>query len=634
MQPVPADDEDPVVYELAPHCTIDDIDPDAVYIATINGIVDYGIFVDLSEHVSGLVHETTFTGDSAVSDLRVGDRIVVGLETIRENGDIAFYPIDADPTDPVTVDASYDVATVADLSTDDGEVHLEGEVVQIKQTSGPTVFYLRDGSGVIACTAYDGAGVRAHADIAVGDLVHAVGRVERHEGDRQVELSSIETVPAEHADELLAALDAATSDRARAHEIEPLVEWPALEPLLDDLAEVATLIRRTILEGRPIRMRHHADGDGMCAAVPLSLAIERFIDRVYTGEDASRYLVKRLPSKAPFYEMEDATRDLNYSLTDRARHGQQLPLLLMLDNGSTKEDVPAYETLAHYDIPIIAIDHHHPDPSAVEPLLDAHVNPYLYGEDYRITTGMLCVELARMIDPSVTEAVYHLPAVAGLADRSRAETMNDYLELAADHGYDEDDLIAISEAVDYLAHWLRYRPGTPILRDVLDIDCDEPNRHRDLVDFLAQRANADIDRQLSAAEAHIERQELDNGAILCQIDVEEHVHRFTYPAPGTTTGRIHDHVVAETGGPVITIGYGPDFAVLRSDGVRLDIPQMVTELSAEITGGGVTGGGHLVVGSIKFVKGMRDPVIEALVDKMAAAELDAELSSAAIGLED
>jgi len=80
---------------------------------------------------------------------------------------------------------------------------------------------------------------------------------------------------------------------------------------------------------------------------------------------------------------------------------------------------------------------------------------------------------------------------------------------------------------------------------------------------------------------------------------------------------------------VITIGYGPDFAVLRSDGVRLDIPRMVTELNEELPGAGVSGGGHLVVGSIKFVKGRRESVIELLVEKMAEADLDEALSTAA-----
>ena len=89
----------------------------------------------------------------------------------------------------------------------------------------------------------------------------------------------------------------------------------------------------------------------------------------------------------------------------------------------------------------------------------------------------------------------------------------------------------------------------------------------------------------------------------------------------------------ETGDPVITIGYGPDFCVLRSDGVRLDIPKMVTELNEELPEAGVSGGGHLVVGSIKFVKGRRGEVIEALVEKMASAEIDEALSST-IALDD
>jgi RecJ-like exonuclease len=54
---------------------------------------------------------------------------------------------------------------------------------------------------------------------------------------------------------------------------------------------------------------------------------------------------------------------------------------------------------------------------------------------------------------------------------------------------------------------------------------------------------------------------------------------------------------------------------------------MVEELVDEIDGGGVSGGGHLVVGSIKFVEGMREAVIAALVEKMADAELDEDLAA-------
>jgi RecJ-like exonuclease len=368
----------------------------------------------------------------------------------------------------------------------------------------------------------------------------------------------------------------------------------------------------------------------MCASFPVQVALERFISDVHGDDDAPRHLIKRLPSKAPFYEMEDVTRDLNFALEGQERHGQKLPLLLMLDNGSTAEDVPAYENLAHYDVPIVVVDHHHPDPEAVDGLLDTHVNPYLHGEDYRITTGMMCVELARMIDPDMTEELKHVPAVAGLSDRSKADAMETFVALANEKGYGRTDLARIGEALDYVAHWLRYSEGKTLVSDVLAVDCDDERRHRELVDFLADRAERDVHRQLAALEPHVEHERLENDAHLYHVDLDDFAYRFTYPAPGKTTGNLHDRKVDETGDPVITIGYGPDFAVLRSDGVRLDIPEMVAELNEEVVGGGVSGGGHLVVGSIKFVKGMREEVIDALVGKMADAELDEALSSTAV----
>ena len=617
----PADADRPVVYDLASEATVEDAEVGARYHAVVNGVVEYGIFVDVSEQVSGLVHESNLDGE-----YDVGDSLVVRLESIRENGDIAFATVDPDDYRTVAVDHDPELTPTTALEPGT-EVTLAGRVVQIKQTGGPMVFRVCDETGIVACAAFDEAGVRAYPEIDLDDVVRVSGTVEDRDGDRQVEVESLTRLEGERAAATRERIDAALDERAAPRDVEPLIEWPAFEKLRPDLERVARLLRRTVLEGRPIRVRHHADGDGMCASLPVQLALERFIGEVNEDDDSARHLFKRLPSKAPFYEMEDVTRDLNFALEGRARHGQQLPLLLMLDNGSTEEDVPAYRNLAHYDVPIVVIDHHHPDPEAVEPLLDAHVNPYLHGEDYRITTGMMCVELARMIYPPIGDELGHVPAVAGLADRSEADAMADYMALAEAEGYDRSDLLDIGEALDYAAHWLRYSEGKTIVGDVLNVGCDDEERHRELVDFLSSRAERDVERQLSAVEPHVDHERLSSDAHLYRIDLDEYAHRFTYPAPGKTTGKLHDRKVEETGEPVITIGYGPDFAVLRSDGVRLDIPEMVSELNEEVAGGGVTGG-HLVVGSIKFVKGMREEVIDALVEKMADADLDEDLSSA------
>jgi RecJ-like exonuclease len=615
----PASEE--VVYRLAPGCTAEDVEEGRHYHATVNGVVQYGVFVDLSDHVSGLVHDSKLSGD-----YDVGDDLLVELAEVRENGDLSFH--EADLTDYTTrsVDPGDEVA-VRDLAEHVGStVRLEGEVVQIKQTGGPTLFQVRDGTGVVPCAAFEEAGVRAYPEVELDDPVRVVGDVESREDAIQVEVDSLERLEGEEAESVREAVETAVAETAAPADVDPLVDWPAFEKLRDDLREVAEYLRRAVLDARPIRMRHHADGDGMCASVPVQVALENFIAETHEDAEAPRHLFKRLPSKAPFYEMEDVTRDLNFALEDEERHGQRLPLLLMLDNGSTEEDTPAYRALDQYDIPIVVVDHHHPDPDAVGPLVEQHVNPYLHDEDYRITTGMMCVELARMIDPSLTDELRHIPAVAGLADRSKADAMDDYLALAAEEGYEKADLQDIGEALDYAAHWLRYNSGDALIEDVLNVGGDE-TRHRELVEFLASRAERDVDRQLSDALPHLEYEKLENGAHLYRIDVDEHAHRFTYPAPGKTTGEIHDRKVQETGDPVITIGYGPDFAVLRSDGVRLDIPNMVSELTEEQPGAGVSGGGHLVVGSIKFVPGMREPVLDSLVEKMSDAELDDALRS-------
>ncbi|MFB6122982.1 MAG: OB-fold nucleic acid binding domain-containing protein, partial [Haloferacaceae archaeon] len=384
-------DSRPTVYDLAPNCTRTDVEEGERYHAVVNGVVEYGVFVDLSDDVSGLVHESNLDGSYGV-----GDRLIVRLDEVRENGDLSFVEESPEDYRTVAVDHDPDVTPVSDLAIGDS-VTIEGTVAQIKQTGGPTVFRIADESGIATCTAFEEAGVRAYPDVELEDVVRISGTVEKHDGAAQVEIDSLTALTGDVADAVRDRLEAGLAERAEPHSVEPLVEWPAFEKLRSDLEAVARQLRRTVLEGRPIRVRHHADGDGMCASLPVQLALERFITEVHEDADAPRHLFKRLPSKAPFYEMEDVTRDLNFALEGRARHGQKLPLLLMLDNGSTEEDVPAYENLAHYDMPIVVVDHHHPDPEAVEPLLDAHVNPYLYDEDYRITTGMMCVELARMI---------------------------------------------------------------------------------------------------------------------------------------------------------------------------------------------------------------------------------------------
>jgi RecJ-like exonuclease len=256
----------------------------------------------------------------------------------------------------------------------------------------------------------------------------------------------------------------------------------------------------------------------------------------------------------------------------------------------------------------------------VDDYLIAHVNPAHVGGDFGVTAGMLCTEVARMININVEKEIDHLPAVAAVGDRSEADEARQYIEMVSDR-YSLQDLKDMALALDFEAYWLKFNNGKGIIDDILDFG--DHRIHKNLVNLLCEQANEMISEQIDVCMAHVKSQNLPNGAILNVLDVENYAHKFTFPPPGKTSGEVHDRLCRRFGDkPVITIGYGPDFAVIRSKGVKMNIPRMVRELHEEVKGGGVNGGGHLVVGSIKFVEGMRTEVLSKLAEKVGSVGVE------------
>jgi RecJ-like exonuclease len=463
------------------------------------------------------------------------------------------------------------------------------------------------------------AGVRAFPDVALSDIVRVVGEVMKRNNQLQIEADSIIVLTGEEAVEVKVRIEKALDRRAEPEQIPLLVQSDVLEALRPEMRKIAKIIRKAVFTAQPIIVRHHADADGICSAVAIEQAVVALIRESGPDFDAEYFLFKRAPSKAPFYEIEDITRDLDFATKDHVRYGQKMPLVILTDNGSTLEDEPSLRIARVYDLPIIVIDHHHPD-QEIDQYLVAHVNPYHVGGDFGITAGMLGTEVARLINPSVEAQIRHLPAVAGVGDRSEARERTRFLDLVRD-AYTEDDCKEIALALDYEQFWLRFNDGREIMKDILNLSGNR-ERHKKLGRLLVDGANQMIEEQMSASMPHVKERQLPNGAFLFMLDVEIHAHKFTFPPPGKTSGEAHDRLCkSHPGSPVVTLGYGPDFAVLRSRGVLMNIPSMVRELHDEIPGGGISGGGHLVVGSIKFVEGMREVVLEELIKKISRADV-------------
>jgi archaea-specific RecJ-like exonuclease len=607
--------DDVIVYRLGAGCDLADIEEGNVYQAKVQGFANFGMFVQINDRIKGLVHKTNMKGEH-----KERDPILVRVRQIRPNGNIDLEEVQIQVYQVQNVERKSTTARIADLGSKVGRtVAIEGEIAQIKQTSGPTIFTIVDETGTQNAAAFVEAGVRAYPEAELGNLVKVIGEVMMRNGQLQIEVDALNVLSDEEASEVKARIEKALDARSEPADIPLLVQSEVMEKLRPEMRKIAKIIRKAIFTSQPIILRHHADADGICSAVAIEQAVVSLIKESGGDFDADYFLFKRAPSKAPFYEIEDITRDLDFALKDHARYGQKMPLVLLTDNGSTEEDEPAYKIASVYDIEFVVIDHHHPD-ATIDKYLKAHVNPYHVGGDFGITAGMLGTEVARLINPKVEPVIRHLPAVAGVGDRSEAPERALFLALVRDQ-YPEEVCKDIALALDYEQFWLRFNDGREIVKDILNIT-GNTERHRKLIALLVEGANTMIEDQMNASMPHVVPRVLPNEAHLFLLDVEIHAHKFTFPPPGKTSGEVHDRLCRQNvGKPVVTIGFGPDFAVLRSRGVLMNIPRMVRELRNEIPGGGISGGGHLVVGSIKFVEGMRDVVLEALIKKIADAPI-------------
>jgi RecJ-like exonuclease len=607
--------DDILVFRLGASCDLAEVEEKKIYLGKVQGFANFGMFVQLNERIKGLVHKSNIKAEH-----REQDTILVRVRQIRPNGNIDLEEVQIQVYQVQNVDKKSTTVRIADLGTRVGKtIAIEGEVAQIKQTSGPTIFTIVDESGTQNVAAFVEAGVRAYPEVELNALVKVIGEVMKRNNQLQIEADVITALAGDEAVTVRVRIEKALDARSEPEDIPLLVRSEVMERLRPEMKKIAKIVRRAVFTAQPIIVRHHADADGICSAVALEQAVVSLIRESGADFDADYYLFKRAPSKAPFYEIEDITRDLDFSLKDHVRFGQKMPLVILTDNGSTEEDEPSYKIASVYEIPFVVIDHHHPD-ATINKYLQAHVNPYHVGGDFGITAGMLGTEIARLINPKVEPLIRHLPAVAGVGDRSEAAERALYLALVRDQ-YSEDACKNIALALDYEQFWLRFNDGREIVKDILNIS-GNTGRHEQLVSLLVEGANTMIEDQMSACMPHVVSRELSNGAKLFLIDVEIHAHKFTFPPPGKTSGEVHDRLCrAHEGSPVITIGFGPDFAVLRSRGVFMNIPRMVRELRVELPGGGISGGGHLVVGSIKFVEGMRNTVLEALINKIGGAEV-------------
>jgi len=629
----------------------DQLTPGRYYHGTVDGFADFGVFVDIGDQVTGLLHRSELDSRLESIDFDPGDTLYVQVQSVRDNGNVDLsWSIRQDESrfrgalvddpdgegdhipegrddstggdvvkttavstpdqnaevegdtdrDSTSADADSEEqadptpTTVAELDDLVGErVRLEGRLVDVRQTSGPTVFTLRDETGTVECAAFEAAGVRAYPEVDEEEIVRIEGELERRRGELQVETEALVVLDGEERAAVTERVQEALVERARPDGVQQLADDPLVEGVTDDVIDVATAIRRAVIEGRPVVVRHAGTVDGYVAGAALERATLPLVRDHHGSADAEYHQFERRPLEGAVYGMDDATRDVTRMLSAEQRHDEPVPLFVFVGVGSP-ESVDGLELLDVYGARRVIVDGQ-PVDTAVAEASDTVLVPA-----EPTTASVLAATVAATIDPDCGD-LGHLPAVSFWAD-----TPGVYADLATAAGYGTDDCRVLREALALVAHYQAYEDKRELVADLLFADDADVG----LAEHISRQYRERTETAVETALANLERRAIDGRTVLV-LDTDAYTHRFEFPPTGLLLEELHRREDAS-----VVVGLDRDSALLRTD-LDLDLPALVASAGEHASGAGLDLG-SVRDGRLEFLAGERDQVREALLDALGA----------------
>jgi RecJ-like exonuclease len=632
--------------------------PGRFYRGSVDGFADFGVFIDIGDSVTGLLHRSEL--DSRLESLGwdAGDSVYVQVTDVHDNGNVDLtwsirqadrefrgslvdtpegdeLPDEAEAPDPnehavagrPAAEANDEVTTdrprtdgntgtettvdtgdatlaepteerervaVDDLDSRVGDpVRVEGEVASVRQTGGPTVFELHDESGTVDCAAFEEAGVRAYPDVEQGAIVAIEGRVERHRDDLQIEASGLAVLDGEGRETVETRMEEALAEQARPEAVAPLAEDDTVADRIDEVRDLAGLIRRAVLDSHPVIVRHDASADGYVAASAIERATLPLVRDEHAQSDAEYHYFDRRPLGEGVYDMDSATRDVTNMLDANERHDEKLPLFVFCGVGGTGASRDGLELLSLYDADRAIIADGADTAEDVDALVDADGT----------TATALAANVAVHVNPDVRGSIEHLPAVSFWED-----TPEDYADLAAEAGYDSERARDLRGSVALVANYQAYEDKRELVADLLF------DGRESLAARLATQFREKLDTAIETAEAHLERHEVD-GVVMSVLDTDAFTHRYDFPP----TALLCDELFRRTrdDAPVL-LGLGEDELLIRHAG-DLDIDRMAENVAQRAPEAAVSVG---AAGDerLTFLVGEREAVREAAIETVAVVE--------------
>jgi RecJ-like exonuclease len=466
----------------------------------------------------------------------------------------------------------------------DGDYYSGNVKIMKKAQPGPVIFSISDGYGTIEA-------VIKNSDFETGETVKISGAANQRAGKLQIEIEEIKKSDFN--------LDQVIEKNSEPRNKSFSIESEKLEKLRPYFQKIAKRIRKAVIENQSILIRHHSDSDGINAGIAIEHSCRMLMEKMGVNADYNLY---RSPSRAPFYDISDVFRDAVLIKRTVEKHGQIKPLVIVLDNGSTPEDVFGVKTLKSLGFEIIVIDHHNPvvlenKKTLVDPYVSLHLNPYIEGLNGRICAGMLAYEMGRWICEDYSNPA--LPAVAGISDRAANEETDKYIKNSQ---RTKEELGEIGTAIDFIAYHLKFNSGEGLFEELY--------KNQELVRNINKEVRKSSKTQLESTLPYLRTLNL-NGILFSTIDLEKYTMKFKFPNPGRVVSMIHDTVAeGKENLPAITLGYLPDMIILRASKPVLPLSNIIKKLKHDLPYSHLEGGGHECAGTFKFTPAHLTDVLE------------------------
>ncbi|MFC7142546.1 DHH family phosphoesterase [Halosimplex aquaticum] len=480
-------------------------------------------------------------------------------------------------------------------------VRLEGVVESARQTSGPTVFEIRDETDSVECAAFKEAGVRAYPEIGGDDVVRLDGEVRERRGELQVETEALVKLEGDERDAVEDRLADALRSQAEPEAVDPIADDDVVAGLTEEVREVATAVRKAVLEERPVVVRHSATADGYVAGVALERATLPLVRDQHDQHDAVYHYFDRRPLEGGVYDMDDATKDVTRMLEARERHDEKLPLFVFVAAGGTSGSLDGFELLDLYGAGRALVDDVEVDPEVAE-TVGALVAPDAAGAS-ETTSTTLAANVAAHVNEDVRADLQHLPAVSFWED-----TPEPYVEAASDAGYDAEAVREVREAVALEAFYQSYEDKRELITDLL---FGEGEGHGGLAGHVSEQFRQKLDTEVETAEANLDTQTLEDTKVAV-LDTDAFTHRYEFPPTELLLDELHrrhrDDVAA-------VIGVSEDELHIRSDS-PIDVRDVADRAREWVPNAGLTATSARD-GKLEYIAGERSAVLDTVIDVVA-----------------